>query len=86
MKNKIKGKGIAIQRDIKNTNGKALPKDNLRWNEGFKNILGRNKCEIRDCPINYNLILQEGWWDLNSIKDFVLVELENKTLLLVKGM
>ena len=40
MKNKIKGKGIAIQRDIKNTNGKALPKDNLRLNEGFK----KNTC------------------------------------------
>ena len=36
VKNKIKGKGIAIQRDTKNNNGKALPKDNLRLKEGFK--------------------------------------------------
>ena len=36
MKNKIKGKGIAIQRDTKNNNGKALPKDNFRLKEGFK--------------------------------------------------
>ena len=36
VKNKIKGTGISIQRDTKNTNGKALPKDNLGLNEGFK--------------------------------------------------
>ena len=36
VKHKIKGKGVAIQRDTKSTNPKALSKDNLRMNEGFK--------------------------------------------------
>ena len=36
MKHKIKGKGVAIQRESKNTYGTTLPKDNLRLNEGFK--------------------------------------------------
>ena len=36
MKHKIKGKGVVMQRDTESTNCKALPKDNLRMNEGFK--------------------------------------------------
>ena len=36
LKHKIKGKGFFIQRETKNNNVKALPKDNLRLNEGFK--------------------------------------------------
>ena len=36
MKHKIIGKGVAMQRDTKSTNAKALSKDNFRMNEGFK--------------------------------------------------
>ena len=36
VKHKIKGKGVAIQRESKNTYGTTLPKDNLRLKEGFK--------------------------------------------------
>ena len=36
MKHKVKGKGVAMQRDTKITNAKASPKDNLRMNDGFK--------------------------------------------------
>ena len=36
VKHKIKGKGVVIQRDTNNNNGKALPKDNLRLNVAFK--------------------------------------------------
>ena len=80
MKHEIKGKGVPMQRDTKTTNGKALPKDKLRLNEGLRKIIGKKKCEIKDCLTSSNLILHEGWCDLNLIKDFVLMGLDNKTL------
>ena len=39
VKHKIKGNRIAMQRDTKSTNAKALSEDNLRMNEGFKKII-----------------------------------------------
>ena len=57
-KHKIKGKGVATQKDTKCTNGNTLLKDNLRMNEGFeKNPWQKNTCEIKDCLANHNSIL-----------------------------
>ena len=36
MKYKIEGKGVAIQRDTKSTNGEAISIDKSRMDEGFK--------------------------------------------------
>ena len=54
MPHKIKGKGIAMQRDIIITTGKALLEGNLRMNEVFK----RNPWQKYECNERFSNQLQ----------------------------
>ena len=44
------------------------------------NTIAHKQCEIRHYVNNYTLILHQEWCDLNLIRDFVLVGLDNKVL------